>query len=91
VVPEILEGALDPRISPRGILFRHPPDQLADFGKNAATGCFDLSVGPFPGHELPVPAEQCVRRDDRRDVAKCLPAYPVRSRGKSLSIVIGEP
>ena len=35
-----------------------------------------LGVGPFTGDELPVPAEQRVRRDDRRDLARRLTAQP---------------
>ena len=50
-----------------------------------------LGVGPFAGDELPVPAEQRVRRDDRRDLAQRLTAQPVGSRGKFPPVVIGEP
>jgi hypothetical protein len=49
-----------------------------------------LAVGPFPGDELPVPSEQRVRRDDRRDVTQGLAAQPVGSRGKPPPVVIGE-
>jgi hypothetical protein len=38
-----------------------------------------------------VPAEQRVRRDDRRDFAQHLPPEPVRPRGKLPPVVIGEP
>jgi hypothetical protein len=39
---------------------------------------------------LPVPAEQRVRRDDRRDLAQRVTAQPVGSRGKFPPVVIGE-
>ena len=38
-----------------------------------------------------MPAEQRVRRDDRRDLAQRLPTQPVGSRGKFPPVVIGEP
>jgi hypothetical protein len=90
-VPEILERTLDPRVAPRRILFRHSTDQLADFGEDAATACSGLSVGPFARDELPVPAKQRVRRDDRRGVAHRLPPQPVRPRGESSPVIISKP
>ena len=88
---EVLERTLDPRITPRRILLRHPPDQLTDFRENTATSHALPGVGPFPRDELPVPAEQRVRRDDRRDLAQRLPTQPVGSRGKFPPVVIGQP
>ena len=39
---EILEGSLDPRIAPRGILPGHAHDQVSDLGQHAA------AVGSLP-------------------------------------------
>jgi hypothetical protein len=39
---------------------------------------------------LPVPSEQRVRRDDRRDLTQCLTTQQVGSRGKRPPVVIGE-
>jgi hypothetical protein len=40
---------------------------------------------------LPVPSEQRVRPDDRRDLTQGLPAQPVGARAKLPPVVIGEP
>ena len=53
LVPEILQRTLDPRVPSSRILLRHPPDQLANLGEDAAPACGLLGVGPFPGDELP--------------------------------------
>src|SRR5215218_9757752 len=89
-MPEVLEGTLDARVAPAGILPRHPSDQFADLRDHTATSWPVLSVGPFPSDELPVPSEQRVRRDDRRDLTQGLTAQPVGSRGKRPPVVIGE-
>jgi hypothetical protein len=68
----------------------HPRDQFANFSHHAETACSRLCVRPFAGNEPPVPAQQRVRRDDRRDFAQRAAAQPVGLRGESLPVVIGE-
>ena len=82
---------MDARVAPPRILLGHPPDQFADFREDSATRRSLLGVSPFACDELPVPAEQRVRRDDRSDLAQHLPAQPVGSRRKFPPVVIGEP
>jgi hypothetical protein len=59
----VLHGAWDPRVAPRGILLRHAPDETADLREDAATARPNR-VRPLPGNELTVPAEQRVGCDD---------------------------
>jgi hypothetical protein len=87
---KILERASNPRVPPRGIVLRHAPDQLMELGPAAASACSRHRIRPFVGDELPVPAEQRVRRDNRRDLAQRLPTQPIGS-GQFPAVVIGEP
>ena len=36
-MPKILEGSLDPRVAPRGMLFRHPDDHGLNLGEDTVT------------------------------------------------------
>ena len=54
-MPDILEGALDPRVAPGGILFRHPNDQAANLGEDTVTAGALVRVRPLPHDELPMP------------------------------------
>ena len=89
-MPHILERTLNPGVAPSRILLRHPPHQAADFSRDAATTRAFLDMGPFAGDEPVVPAEQRVRRDDRRDPTQHLPAQSKRQRGKLPAVVIGQ-
>jgi hypothetical protein len=50
-----------------------------------------LLVSVHLRHQLPVPSQQRVRRDDRRDLTQGLPTQPVGPYGESPAVVIGEP
>jgi hypothetical protein len=46
-MPDIYEGASDPRAAPRRILFRHPNDQATNLGENTVTPGARLRVVHF--------------------------------------------
>jgi hypothetical protein len=72
-MPNILEGALDSGVAPRRILLRHPDDEPADLRQDAATSR-TCSVRPFPRDELPMPAQNRLRRDDRGNLTQATAA-----------------
>src|SRR5258708_24650864 len=76
-MPKILEGSLDPRVAPRGILFRHPDDQALNLGEDTPTASALARVRPLPHDELPVPPQDRVRRHDGRDLTQDLPPQPM--------------
>jgi hypothetical protein len=77
---DILQGALDPRVAPRGILRRHPDDELVDLREHAAA--------TRPGDQLSVLAEQRVGRDDRGDLAQHSTAHPEGPHREAPPVVI---
>src|SRR5439155_9792830 len=83
------QRALDPCVAPGGILFRHPDDQPFDFRENAATSR-TRRVRPFPRDELPMPAQNGVGRDDRRDRTEAPMASPMPVDGQPTTFFIGE-
>ena len=89
-MPHVLKGALDPRVTPGGILFRHPHDQAANLGENTlATGPL-VPVRPLPDDELPMPPQQGVGRRDGGDLPQGPTAQPVRPRCEPTAIIVGE-
>ncbi len=87
---DVLQRADDPRVAPRGILLGHPHHQAPDFREHASTARRGLRVRPFPGNELPVPAQERISGDDRGDLTQPPTAQAVRPHGKPASIVIGQ-
>jgi hypothetical protein len=83
LVPEILEGTLNPRIAPRPVFLGHAHHELPDLGKDTATAGLLPRRRPLARHQLPVPSQQRVRRDDRREVMQGLPTEPVGSHGEA--------
>ncbi len=51
------------------ILLRHPDHEPPNLGQHAATARPRLRIGPLPGDEPPMPAQQGVGGDNRRDGA----------------------
>jgi hypothetical protein len=49
-----------------------------------------VRIGPFPGNQLPMPAQQGVGRDDPRNVTQPATAKPVRPHGEPPPIVVRE-
>ena len=68
-MPDVLQRPLDPRVTPRRVLLRHPDDELADLREDAATSR-TRGVCPFPCDEQPMPAQNRVGRDDRRNLTR---------------------
>ena len=74
-VTEIGQGALDPVVSPVGILFRHAEYQLFDGVRNCPPSwfLFPLITGIlFLRHQLLIPTEDSVRSDERGHVRQSL-------------------
>ena len=67
-MPHILEGALDPRIAPGGILFRHPHDQAANLGEDTLAAGALVQIGPLPHNKLPMPPQDRVWCHDGGDL-----------------------
>src|SRR5215510_12542363 len=89
-MPQVLQRALEPPIAPARIVIRHSDDKLPDVPKDTTTARA-CGVRPFPHNELPMPSQQCVRRDDRGDLAQGRMAHAMRQAGPPPAVVIGEP
>ena len=87
---DILEGALNPRVAPRRVLLGHPQDQPPDLGEHARTTAPPLRVRPLPRDQLPMPAENRVGRDDRRDLTEAATAQPVPVPRQPTAFFIGQ-
>jgi hypothetical protein len=90
LVPEILQGTLNPGVTPRRIVLGHAQRQLADRSKDTATGPLP-AIRPLARHQRPVPPKQRVRCDNRCEVTQCLPSQPVCPYREAPTIVIAEP
>ena len=88
-VADVLQGALDPRVTPRRILLRHPHDKPSNLHHDAAPPRL-AGVRPFLCNQLSMPAQQRVRRRDRGDHAQGRTAHAVRPRSQPSAIVVGE-
>jgi len=87
---DVLERALEPRVPRRGIVARHPYDELTDLGQHPAPSG-SLGVRPLAGDQLAMPPQQRVGRRDRGNLPQGRTAESVRSRRKSTAIVVREP
>ena len=89
-MPQILQRALHPPIAPRRVLPRHPhrdgTNLLQDTWPPDALSC----GGPLPRDQLPVPAQEGVRGDERRDLRQHPPSEAVPGRCESTPLGIGE-
>jgi hypothetical protein len=65
-MPEILECTLNARVAPSRIVLGHAHDELPDLGQNPTTAASLPRMRPLARHELPVPSQQRVRRNNRR-------------------------
>ncbi len=85
---EVLEGADDAVVAPGRVFARHSDDVHGDALHD------ELAVGvlarerPLLGDELPVPAEDRLRRDDRRELVEHAPAEWDAADGEPDAIVI---
>jgi len=60
-----------------------------DLPEHARSTASPLGERPFPRNQLPIPAENCVGRDDRGDVTKAATAEPVSPHGQPTAFRIG--
>jgi hypothetical protein len=90
-VPQVLQRALEAGLAPVRILGRHSYDQAANLREHVGASRLAFRVGPLPGDELPVPAENCVRRDDRRNLRQKPPTERRAQSSQAPPVVVGEP
>ena len=88
---QILQRALDARVAPARILGRHPHDQAANLREHVGPSGAALRVRPFPRDELPVPAENRVGRDNRRNLRQKPTTERRAEGGQAPPFVVGEP
>jgi len=81
---------LDPGVAPRRIFVRHPDNEALDLGEDHATTSA-CPRGPFPRHELAMPAQQRVGRRDRGDLAQSAPTDADGADGEPTPIGVRQP
>ncbi len=87
-MPHVLQRTLDPRVTLRRILLRHADDKSPDLEQHPAPSGLS-AARPFPRDQLPMPAQQGVRRRDRGDLPQGRSARAVCSCGQPSASVIG--
>jgi hypothetical protein len=91
-VSRIRQCALDSTMPPRPALSRHLDDQLLDLGSRAGTpGPAFSALVVFLSDQTPVPAQQCLRRHDRRDLGQKRSPESFGFRCQPSSLAIREP
>ena len=80
---------LDPRVAPCRIssAIRRTSRWIS---REDATPTRPAGIRPFPRDQLPMPAQQRVRRRDRGDLPQDATTHPVGSRRQPASIVVGQ-
>jgi len=78
---EVLQRALDAGIAPGRILGRHSHDQASNRREHCGPSRPALRVRPFPGDELPMPAKNRIRRDNRGNLRQD-PATKTRAEAR---------
>jgi len=91
VVPEILEGTLNPRVAPRRVVLGHSRHKLPDLGKDTATAGSLPPIRPLARHQLPVPSQERIRRDECRHLTQGFSTQPAGPHGESSSVVVRQP
>ena len=76
--------------SPGWVFFSHPRDELSDLLDHAGTSEPLAGIGPFPGDEVSVPPQNCVRRHDRRDLAQCRASKTVSTYREATPLITRE-
>ena len=65
-MPDVLQGALDPAVSPSRVLTRHLDRQSPGLLQDAWPAGTPWLVGPFASDQMPVPAQDGVWGDEGR-------------------------
>src|SRR5688500_6845 len=76
-MPQVLQRALNPRITPRRILRCHPDDQRSKVRLQASGTAASRPIRPLPRHEFAMPTEDGVRRHERRDLREHWATQPL--------------
>jgi hypothetical protein len=87
-MPDVLQCASEPRVTPRRVLLDHPNHQSPDLREHARTTALPLHVRPLARDQLPMPAENHVRPHDRGDLAQSSTAQPVPADGQPTPLLI---
>ena len=92
LVAEILQRALNPIVSPRGILTSEPQNELDDlfFHTWPAYRLAALTVVPFLSHQRSVPTQDRVRRKQRADLLEPLSSKDLALDGQSTPLIVVE-
>ena len=89
-MPDDLQRALHPCVAPCRILIGHAHHELPDLLEHAGPSARVPRKGPLPGHQLAMPAENRVGRDEARQAAQASPSQSVAQHGEPASLVIVE-
>lgn len=88
---EILQRALDARVAPAWVVGRDSHHEAANLRQRGGPSGAAPRVRPFSRDELPVPAQNGVRRDNRRHLRQH-PTTERRAAGSQApSVVVSEP
>ena len=85
----VLHRADDPGVTPWGS--PPPHHQVPDLCQYAGTTAPPLRVRPFARDQLPMPPQNRVGRDDRRDLTEAATAQPVSVPRQPTAFLIGQP
>ncbi len=88
---EMRKSSLDSGVAPREILSCHPNDEARDFlFRSRTTRLPACGVVPPACHELPVPGQSRLWRDDRRDLFEDSPTERLPLHAESAPLVISQ-
>src|SRR5262245_26697563 len=88
LMSEALERTLNAGVVPRRIVLGHAHDESANLGQSTTTAGSLFRIRPLARDQLPVPAQQRVGRNDRRQVRQGCPAQPVGTPGEPPPIIV---
>jgi len=91
LVPQVVEGSPNSRVTPARILAGHPDNQLLDFdGGLRTTWPSSLAAIVFPGDQLSMPSKQPVWRDQGVEFEKPFSADRFGLHREPTALLIGE-
>jgi hypothetical protein len=85
---EMLQGTLDPRVTPRGVLRRHPNHQRAEVSLKFGTPAAGAHIRPLTGHQLAIPSKTGIGRDDGRDLSEQPTSKPMPQVGEAAALAV---
>lgn len=88
---QILQRALDSRVSPARVLRRHADDQTPDLCLDTGSSWPPRSVGPLARDEFAMPAENRIGRHDRCDIREQPAAKAMADGGEPPTFVVAQP